>query len=188
MGVGFGYAISAGSRHNGFWLNVHLHCSRYDVQIADWEGCCRVCVVNCVGEFPESMGEFGSERLSKDYWLTIREIWIVETEFSIPQPFTDTGDFTLVACSTYLNPWIVLATVLDRPVRSGSRSKPNCHQFGDPGWQFTPTVNSRTVRWKSPTLSELGGMSAGCPAGTSIDCIRLLILQFDNSGSSKLCI
>jgi len=70
---------------------------------------------------------------------------------------------------------IVLATVLDRQFRSGTRSEPNRCQIGGPGCQYTRTINSGPVRCKSPNPSELGGLSAGRPAGPSVDLYNVLV-------------
>jgi len=53
---------------------------------------------------------------------------------------------------------MVLATVPDRHFGSGSRSKPNHCQMEGPGRQSTRTVNSGTVRRKTPNPSEMGGL------------------------------
>jgi hypothetical protein len=55
--------------------------------------------------------------------------------------------------------YVVLATVPDRHFGSGSGSKLNRCQIGGPGCQHTRTVNSGTVRCKSPNPSGLGGLS-----------------------------
>ena len=70
---------------------------------------------------------------------------------------------------------LVLATVPDRHLGSGSGSEPNRCQIGGPGCQHTRTVNSGTVRCKSPNQSGLGGLSAGRPAGPSVDLYNVLI-------------
>ena len=64
---------------------------------------------------------------------------------------------------------VVWATVPDHHFGSGSRSKPKRWQIGGPGHQSTRTPHSGTVPWCTPNPSELGGLSAGCPAGPSID-------------------
>jgi len=69
----------------------------------------------------------------------------------------------------------VLATVPDRHFGSGCGSEPNRCQIGGPGCQHTRTVNSGTVRCKSPNPSGLGGLSAGRPAGPSVDLYNVLI-------------
>jgi len=70
----------------------------------------------------------------------------------------------------------VLATVPDRHFKSGSRSKLNHYQIGGLGCLYTRTVNSGMVQWKSPKPSELGGLSAGCPAGPSINSYKALVV------------
>jgi len=70
---------------------------------------------------------------------------------------------------------VVLATVPDRHFGSGFGSKPNRCQNGGPGCQHTRTVNSGTVRCKSPNQSGLGGLSAGRPAGPSVDGYYVLV-------------
>jgi len=70
---------------------------------------------------------------------------------------------------------VVLATVPDSHFGSASRSKPNCCQIGGPGCLHTRTVNSGTVRCKSPNPSGLGGLSAGRPAGPSVDLYNVLV-------------
>ena len=64
---------------------------------------------------------------------------------------------------------VVLATVPDRRIRSGSVSEMNRHQRRGPGRQYTHTDKSGMVQRTSPNQSELGGWSAGCPAGLSGD-------------------
>jgi hypothetical protein len=71
--------------------------------------------------------------------------------------------------------WIVLATVPDRHSWSGSGSELNSWQIGSPGSQHTRTVNSGTVRCKSPNPSGLGGLSAGRPAGPSVELSNVLV-------------
>jgi len=71
---------------------------------------------------------------------------------------------------------VVLATVPDRHFGSGSGSKPNRCQIGGPGSiQQTRTVNSGTVRCKCPNPSGLGVLSAGHPAGPSVDLYNVLV-------------
>jgi hypothetical protein len=69
----------------------------------------------------------------------------------------------------------VLATVADRHFGSGSGSEPNRCQIGGPGCQHTRTVDSGTVRCKSPNTSGLGGLSAGRTAGPSVDLYNVLV-------------
>ena len=69
----------------------------------------------------------------------------------------------------------MLATVPDRHFGSGSGSKANRSQIGGPGCQHARTVNSGTVRCKSPNSSGLGGLSAGRPAGPSVDLYIVLV-------------
>jgi hypothetical protein len=70
---------------------------------------------------------------------------------------------------------LVLATVPDRHFGSGSGSEPNRCQIGGPGCQHTRTVDSGTVRCKSPNPSGLGGLSAGRTAGPSVDLYNVLV-------------
>ena len=70
---------------------------------------------------------------------------------------------------------IVLATVPDRHFGSGSGSELNRCQIGGPGCQYTRTVNSGLVRCNSPNPSELGRLSAGRPAGPSVDLYNVLV-------------
>jgi len=49
---------------------------------------------------------------------------------------------------------------------------------GGLGRQYTRTVNSGTVRWTFHNPSELGGLSAGCPAGPSVDSYNALVFCF----------
>jgi len=77
----------------------------------------------------------------------------------------------LGGCCTQL----VLATVPDRHFRSGSGSEPNRCQIGRWGCQHTRTVDSGTVRCKSPNPSGLGGLSAGRTAGPSVDLYNVLV-------------
>jgi len=67
---------------------------------------------------------------------------------------------------------VVLATVRNRLFGSRSGSHPNCSQIGCQGCESTQTVNSGTVQWKSPNPSEFGGLSAGRPAGLSVDSYK----------------
>jgi len=70
--------------------------------------------------------------------------------------------------------YIVLATIPDRHFGSGSGSKLNGCQIGGLGFQLTRTAHSGMVPWKTPNPSELGGLSAGRPAGPSIDSYKAL--------------
>jgi hypothetical protein len=70
---------------------------------------------------------------------------------------------------------VVLTTVPAGHVGSGSGSKPNSCQIGGPVCQHTGTANSGTVRCKSPNPSGLGGLSAGRPAGPSVDLYNVLV-------------
>jgi len=72
----------------------------------------------------------------------------------------------------------VLATVPDRHFGSGSGSEPNRCQIGGPGCQYTRIVNAGPVRCKSPNPCELGGLSAGHPAGPSVDLYNVLVFAF----------
>jgi len=80
-----------------------------------------------------------------------------------------------VNTSTKYQPWIeddwrvVLGTVLDHHFGSGAGSSTNNCQIRGPQCQYTRTINSWTVWWYTPNLSDLGRLSAGCPAGPSID-------------------
>jgi len=58
---------------------------------------------------------------------------------------------------------------------SRSGSELNRCQIGGPGCQLTRTVNLGTVRCKSPNLTGLGGLSAGLPAGPSVDLYNVLV-------------
>jgi len=69
----------------------------------------------------------------------------------------------------------VWATVPDRHSSSGSGSEPNRCQIGGPGCQYSRTDNSGTVRCQYSNLSELGGLSAGRPAGPSVDLYNVLV-------------
>ena len=69
----------------------------------------------------------------------------------------------------------MLATVGDCRFGSGNGSEPNSCQTGGPGRQYTRTVNSGTIRWKSHKPSELPGLSVGFPAGPSVDSYNALV-------------
>jgi len=64
---------------------------------------------------------------------------------------------------------LVLVTVRDRCLGSGSRSELNCCDIGGPSRQYTQTSNSGIVSRKSPNPSEMGGLLAGCPPVQSVD-------------------
>ena len=68
----------------------------------------------------------------------------------------------------------MLAMVTDRRFRSRSGSELNRPQRGSLGCQYARTVNSGMIRWISPNQSELGRLSAGCPAGPSVDSYNAL--------------
>ena len=65
--------------------------------------------------------------------------------------------------------------VPDRHLVSRSGSEPKRCQNGCTDCQYTRTVNSGMVGCKSPNLSGLGGLSAGCPAGPSVDLYNVLV-------------
>jgi hypothetical protein len=71
---------------------------------------------------------------------------------------------------------VVLAMVADRQFGSGSGSDPNRWHIGGPGCQNTRTVDSGTVRCKSPNLSGLGRLSVGRAARPSVDLYNVLVL------------
>jgi hypothetical protein len=73
-------------------------------------------------------------------------------------------------------PAIVLATVPDLNLGSRSGSKPNRWQICCPGYEYTQTVNAGTVRWWTDNPSKFGGLSAGRPAGPSIDSFKTLVI------------
>jgi len=75
--------------------------------------------------------------------------------------------------------WLGLATVQDSHCGSRSRSELNSSQIGSPRCQFTQTVNSGTVQWKSPIPSELGGLSVGHPAGPYVDLYNVLVFAVE---------
>jgi hypothetical protein len=77
----------------------------------------------------------------------------------------------------YVWPGIVLAPVLDCHLQSGSGSELNNCQIGSPGRQSTGTVDSGTFQSASPYPSELGGSSAGPPAGSSVNTYTALTLS-----------
>ena len=72
---------------------------------------------------------------------------------------------------------IVLATVQQWRFGSEYGSEPTRSQIGGLGRHYTRTVNSGTVRWTSHNASELGGLSAGCPAGPSVDSYNALVFS-----------
>ena len=65
--------------------------------------------------------------------------------------------------------------VPDRHFGSGSGSEPNRCQIGCAGCQHTQTVNSSTVRCKSPNPAGLGELSVGRPVGPSVDLYNVLV-------------
>ena len=69
---------------------------------------------------------------------------------------------------------VMLATVEESPSRSEFRSEPNRWHIGGPGHQYTWTVYWGMFWWKSPTPCELGGLSAGCTAGLSVNSYNAL--------------
>jgi len=69
---------------------------------------------------------------------------------------------------------LVLATGLDRHFGSGYGLEPNPSQIGGSGCQYTRTVNLGTVPSASPYPSGLGGFSAGCIAGPSVNSYNML--------------
>jgi len=82
-------------------------------------------------------------------------------------------------------PSVVLAMVPDLHFTSGSRSKSISFLIGGPSCRSTRTVNSDTVRWQTPNPSEWGGLSAGRPAGPSIDSYKNPVLEFVHTILSK---
>jgi len=92
-------------------------------------------------------------------------------------PWQGRGQCILVAATALRSvsyTYLVVAMVLDHHFRSGSRSNPNHWQIGGPGCQWTQTFTWGTVRWLTLNPFELGGLSAGHPAGPSIDSIKAL--------------
>ena len=81
----------------------------------------------------------------------------------------------VMRCEQAANLNVVLATVPDCHFGSGSGSEPNCCQIGGPGCHHTRSVDSGTVRCKSPNPSELGGLSAGRTVGPSVDLYNVLV-------------
>lgn len=63
MGLEFVCTRSASGKWYGSWQDICLGCSRYDIQVADWAGCCEIAIVNFVGEYPWQMGEYGAKWL-----------------------------------------------------------------------------------------------------------------------------
>jgi len=88
---------------------------------------------------------------------------------TIPASCDVTVSPPLVRGSVRTSIGLVLATVLDCRFKSGSRSKLNDCQRSCPDRHFTRTVNWNMIRCKSPSQSELGWLSADCPAGLSTD-------------------
>jgi len=72
------------------------------------------------------------------------------------------------------SPTLMLATVPDRHFGTGSGTIPERHRIGCPGWEYTQTGNSGTVRWYTPNQSELAGLSAGRLAVPSLVSIKAL--------------
>jgi hypothetical protein len=63
----------------------------------------------------------------------------------------------------------VIAIVPECHFESGTESEKNFSHFGSVGIQHTHTVNSGIVQLISSNPSELGGLSAGFPAGPLVD-------------------
>jgi len=68
----------------------------------------------------------------------------------------------------------VLATVPDRHFGSRSGSELNRYKIGGPDCQYTRTMNWGTVLCQSSNPSDLGRLSAGRPAGPSVDLYNVL--------------
>jgi len=100
-----------------------------------------------------------------------------DTRFCKPNKASRTRDFSgpHISSISFSSSSLVLATVPDHHLGSGSGSEPNRCKIGGPGFQYTRTVNSGLVRCKSPNPSELGGLSAGRPAGPSVDLYNVLV-------------
>jgi len=105
--VGFGSwsARSAGGGWNGSWQDFHLSGSSNNMQIADWESCNWVAIVDYMGEYPWPVGEYGLEWLSWDYWWQTGVVSIVDTEFSAPLSFRDLVYSNAEVCSTSISRW-----------------------------------------------------------------------------------
>jgi len=112
-----------------------------------------------------------------DQLLTASMSWVImlctEVQISLVQFERPVGHHHCTQSSTMMivsgRIWEVLAMVPD--LRIGSASGLNrirCH-IGIPGCQHTPTVDLFTVWCKSPNLSDLPGLSVGCPVGSSVD-------------------
>jgi len=65
--------------------------------------------------------------------------------------------------------WLVLEMVPDFRFGLGCGSRPKHGQIGSPGCQFTRTVIWGMARQKSPNPTAVGRLSAGRPAGPSVD-------------------
>jgi len=104
--------------------------------------------------------------------------WCLYTPVYLPNPPTHHSMHFRYPCIAVCPPLVVLATVLDRRFGSGYGSEPTRFQIAGPGRQYTRTINSGTVRWTSQNPSQLGGLSAGCPAGRSVDSYNALVFCF----------
>jgi len=68
--------------------------------------------------------------------------------------------------------------VLDCPIGSAYESELNHWPIWRPGFQYTQSVNSGTVLWKSHNQFELGEVSVDGPVGPSVDSYNGLIFAF----------
>jgi len=120
---------------------------------------------------------YDGEQLSNVRWSEFKYItsqgWICMINVSVAQPNLF---------------HVVLAIIPNRRFGTGSGSEPNRCWIGSFCSQSMQTVHSCMVQWKCPKPSELGGWSAGRPAGPSVDSYNALVLQSDNSFLSKSCI